>query len=212
MAHPVDRRMATLFDEVVVRHSSDPELIAFCALPDDIRPQPCAPFDVPAAHKLAFETGFDTGARDPLADLFIAAGPAAQWRETYKGSGLPDAFLDVFGTWCLIGDGGPYQSDHIASYVLYMPAGLWYPYHHHPAEELYLVLAGSGEFLVAGQEPRHLNAGDSIMHQSNQPHALQTHDQPVLCYVVWRNGFGIKPVLTPPDLIDAPLGMPDTAR
>jgi len=35
--------------------------------------------------------------------------------------------------------------------------------------------------------------------QSNQPHALETKDHPVMAYVVWRNGFDTPPVLTHKD-------------
>ena len=212
MTQTVDARMADLFDAVVARHATDPALMTFCAMPDDIAAQPCPPFETSSARRLASETGFDGQAIDPLAALFRAASPAAKWRETYKDTDLPRDFLDAFGSWCLIGSGGPYTSDHIASYMLYMPAGLWYPWHHHPAEELYVVLAGSGEFLVSGEEPQQLGVGDAIMHEANQPHALRTTDAPILCYVVWRNGFGIPPVLTPPDQVDAPLGRLHPAR
>lgn len=212
MPHSVDPRFAALFDAVSDRHRTDPALMAFCPFPSDVAPQPCAPFDVPAAQRLAGENGFRAAPVDPLADLFLAAGPVAQWRETYKGRGLPAEFLDAFGTWCLIGGGGPYRSEHIASYLLYMPAHMWYPWHHHPAEEMYLILAGGGEFLVSGTAPRHLQAGQTIMHGANQPHALQTHDHPILAYVVWRNGFGIKPVLTPEAENAHPLGSAVSAR
>jgi len=212
MHHSVDPRMCAVLDLVRERHKTDPALKAFCAFPDDITAQTCTAYHVPAADRLDAETGFSDRAMDPLARAFLEAGPAAQWRETYKGAGLPPAFMDAFGCWCLIGEGGPYRSAHIASYLLYMPAHLWYPWHHHPAEEMYTVLAGGGAFFLSGEAPRRLRTGDSILHAANQPHALQTHEEPILAYVVWRNGFGIKPVLTPEEEVERPLGSMVMAR
>lgn len=207
-----DPRFSSLLDAVIERHRVMPVLSEFCPWPDDVAVQACAPFHVSAADAFLSEQLFCSDALDPLVALVRAVTDLAQWRETYKDSGLPQSFLDVFGTWCLVGAGGPFRSSRLAAYFLYMPSGLWYPWHHHPAEELYCVLAGSGEFYVAGQPAKTLSAGDTIQHGSNEPHALQTTKSPVLAYVVWRNGFGTRPVLTPENQIPAPLGSPHMAR
>jgi len=33
-------------------------------------------------------------------------------------------------------------------------------------------------------------------HSANQPHSMETFEHPIMAYVVWRNEFGTKPVLT----------------
>jgi len=43
-----------------------------------------------------------------------------------------------------------------------------------------------------------LTEDDTSFHQSNQPHAMETLDDPVLCLVAWRDDFETPPVLTPP--------------
>lgn len=75
-----------------------------------------------------------------------------------------------------------------------MPAGLRYPWHHHPAEEVYVVLAGSAEFHRAGETSAILHSGDVCEHRSNQPHAMVTHEQAVIAYVVWRGDLDTLPV------------------
>ncbi len=212
MAATQDPRFERLLDLAIRCHNRTEALQAFCPFPTDIASQPSTPFAIPAADLLAEETRF--GDDDPEAEFreaFVAAGPIATWRQTYSDDDLP-GFNDRFGCYCLIGEGGPYRSGHMAAYVVYMPPGLWYAWHHHPGEELYLVLAGEGEFFKAGEASQRLTAGDAAIHGSNQPHALRTHDQPLLCYVIWRNGFGIKPVLTPEHLVSDPLGIPHIAN
>ena len=46
-----------------------------------------------------------------------------------------------FGGYWRIGSNCFFHSDRIHSYMVYMPAGLCYPWHQNPAEELYLCLA-----------------------------------------------------------------------
>lgn len=77
-----------------------------------------------------------------------------------------------------------------------MSPHLYYPWHHHPAEEIYRILSGAAWFMKDGTQPVLLAAGDCYEHASNQPHAMETTDQPVMAYVVWRNGFETPPVLT----------------
>jgi quercetin dioxygenase-like cupin family protein len=47
------------------------------------------------------------------------------------------------------------------------------PYHSHPHEQTTFVAEGEILFLVEGDEPRHLRAGDLIAVPSGRPHAMQ---------------------------------------
>ena len=106
------------------------------------------------------------------------------------------SFLEEFGCYGLIGPESPFQSDEIRAWVVYMPKNFYYPWHQHPAEEMYLCLAGEAAFRKEGSPEVVLNSGGVMEHLSNQPHAMETFDHPIMAYVVWRNGFGTKPVLT----------------
>ena len=186
----------TLLDEARTAHAIHPALRDFCPFPDDLTRQEVTPHHINAARLMEAEKGFTP---DALGRAFIAASPQAHWRETYKGTDIGQDFLDRFGCYCLIGTGGAYRSDQMAAYVVYMPPGLHYPWHHHPAEELYFVLAGEARFMRGGEPNEVLRAGDSSFHASNQPHGMETGDHPVLAYVLWRNGFATPPVLTEDD-------------
>ncbi len=186
----------TLLDQARAAHESQACLAEFCRFPDDLHEQAVAPFHVPAAELLSRESGLYSDVLSEFRDAFVAASPMAQWRETYKDTNIGQDFMDRFACYSLIGEGGPWVSTQMSSYVVYMPANLYYPWHHHPAEELYLVLAGEAEFMREGAEPETLRPGDHSFHASNQPHAMRTGDHPVMAYVVWRNNLQTPPVLT----------------
>lgn len=177
-------------------HNTTDALRNFCPFPTDLKPAEWVKHIRPAAALCAAESGWWSDPVHPLTSAFLKAGPEAQWREPYLPEDIGQDFCDRFGCYCLIGSGGPWHSQTMRAFVVYMPPNLWYPWHQHPAEELYFVLAGEGEFLRDGHTPKVLRAGESCFHESGQSHALCTHDKPVLAYVLWRNNFDVPPVLT----------------
>lgn len=187
---------SALLDVARVTHAETPALKEFCDFPDDLEPCAVSKYHVNAYHLMRAEAGWPDGTTHPLAQAFLDAAPEGHWRETYKDTDIGQDFMDRFGCYCLIGPDAPWTSRKMFGFMVYMPPGLWYPWHHHPAEETYLVIAGEGEFLREGTEPETLRAGDAMFHSSNESHALRTHDSPIMAYVVWRNHFDIKPVLS----------------
>ncbi|WP_299605518.1 dimethylsulfonioproprionate lyase family protein [uncultured Tateyamaria sp.] len=174
-----------------------PDVRAFVPFPTDVTPQPVTPKPCPCSTYMTQETGWD---HDPtyeaLSKAIIRAGPHAHWRETYKNTDIGDHFMDRFGCYCIIGPEGPFTSQTARVFMVYMPPHLYYPWHHHPAEELYLVLSGAAIFCKADAPDTTLRAGDVSFHESNQSHAMETRDDPVLCLVLWRNEFDTPPVLS----------------
>ena len=193
MNHPV---FAELIQAAREAHTRLPALASFCAFPDDLTEAPVHQRHFPCAALMEADPALQNANVDPLAKAFLAGSPHAHWRDTYAGTDIGQDFMDRFGCYCLIGPGGAYRSKQMLGFVVYMPPNLWYPWHHHPAEELYTVLHGEAEFLREGEPNEILTAGQSSFHGSNQPHAMQTHDHSVLAYVTWRNHFETDPVLT----------------
>ncbi|MFD1157242.1 dimethylsulfonioproprionate lyase family protein [Roseovarius aestuarii] len=186
----------TLLDAARETHQDHAQLSEFCPFPEDITAQPVAPFDIPAAELFTNEPCFgDT----PYSTFFSAlreAAPYAHWRETYKGTNIGQDFMDRFGCYCVIGPEAPFISETMRAWMVYMPPNLHYTWHHHPAEEMYMVIAGSARFFRQDETPEVLSAGQVSQHQSNQPHAMETEGGAVLAYVIWRNQFDVPPVLT----------------
>jgi len=178
-------------------HQGNAALRAFCDFPDDLVPHPLTPRPLPCAEVLTRQGGLAAGPYGALRDAMIAAGPVAHWRDTYAGTGLGAEFMDRFGCYCIIGPSGAWDSAVMNAWIIAMPADFWYPWHQHPAEEMYFVVAGEAEFLRRGEPPETLGPGDTVGHDSDQPHAMRTGGEPVLACAIWRNHFGIRPVLTP---------------
>ncbi|MEL6996011.1 MAG: dimethylsulfonioproprionate lyase family protein [Pseudomonadota bacterium] len=190
-----DPRWERLLTEMRAAHTL-PELAAFCDFPQDPKAQATAPHEIPASELLQDEEGLKTEHYTGFRDALINAAPLAHWRETYKGTDIGGEFLDRFGCYEVLGEDAPYACDTMRCFIIYAPSDLYYPWHHHPAEELYLVLAGEAEFFIHGEPPKILRPGDTVFHESNVPHAMTTHEHPVLAYVLWRGDLETKPVWT----------------
>lgn len=185
-----------LLQECRKAYTAHPELMNFTPFPDDIRKQAMSSYHCSCSDFLRDEKSLQPEKFASLQNSIIAAGEIAHWRETYKDTDIGDDFMNRFGCYCIIGHNGPFISDHIRLFMVYMPAHLHYPWHHHPAEEIYMVVSGSAVFMMKDAEDKTLREGDTSFHSSNRPHAMETLDEPVLCLVVWRDQFEIAPVLT----------------
>ena len=185
-----------LLETVKDLHMGNTELQDFCPFPKDLKKQKFQPFHIPACELMQNDTGLLTDDYAELRDEFISVSPHAHWRQTYKGTLIGERFLNEFGCYGLIGPESPFHSKKICAWVVYMPKNFYYPWHHHPAEEMYLCLAGEAVFRRENCPDIRLGSGGIIEHTANQPHAMETLEHPVMAYVVWRNEFGTKPVLT----------------
>lgn len=184
----------TLLEMTRALHVATPALRAFCPFPDDVTPQPLVPRPLPALALLQAETGLTSVHHAALRDAFVACGPDAHWRDTYRDTDIGQDFMDRFGCYCLIGREGPFFSHQMWAWMVYLPAGFWYPWHQHPGEEIYHVIAGEAEFLRRGAAPLRLGEGQSHEHAANEPHAMRTAQSPVMALVLWRSGLGVAPV------------------
>ncbi len=195
----MDARWQTVLDEARAAHAAVPALQEFCAFPDPLRPQEVSQQHDPLCDRMQDDPGLTSDGFEGFRDALIAAGPLGQWRDTYRDAPIGDHLHSHFGTYEFLGRDAPFGTDEMRGFMVYQTPGYYYPLHHHPAEELYLVLAGEGEFHVEGEESRILRPGDTAFHASNVSHALTTHDTPVMAYVLWRGDLLTKPVFTYPE-------------
>ncbi len=191
-----EAKYRTLLDEAQRAYQSNARMKTFAPFPDDITPQHVDPLHCPCGDWLAAERGLVSPHYGALQDAIVAAAPHARWRETYKDTAIGDDFLSRFGCYAIIGPDGPYTSEQLRLWIVYMPVHLYYPWHHHPGEEMYMVVSGYAVFRAEGEEDKVLGSGDTCFHKSNQSHAMETLDAPVMCLVAWRNGFDTVPVLS----------------
>ena len=163
-----------------------PKTMPFTARP----PQPA-----PVINELQNHPGATTALTLPLLQALLALSKHIEWRLTYSEAEVGKDFLQRFGWFELAGPrDGYFQTNTTRMTVGYWGANLYYPWHLHEPEELYLVVSGGALFEVEGRESRTLRAGDTILHTSNQPHALTTGDSGILTFVLWRgNGLSDPP-------------------
>lgn len=186
----------TLLDQARRTHATEPILNGFSPFPDDLSDQAFDPRALPCAATMAAMARVEAGHLGPFRDAFIAAGPEAFWRATYEDTDIGADFMDRFACYALIGPDAPWTSAKMLAFIVAMPPHLHYPWHHHPAEELYFVLAGQADFHRHGEASETLGPGQGSYHASMQPHAMTTRDHPVLAYVLWRGDLQTPPVWT----------------
>lgn len=189
----------TLYEEARKLHAEFEPLREFCAFPSQTSRKAVEPKYDKLTDVMTTDQTMQSGVFDSFRAASLAAAPYAKWRQTYADTKIGEELHHNFGCYEVIGDDTVLHTDEMRSFLVYQRPGYFYPLHHHPAEEMYVVLSGAGEFAIEGAEPRWLEPGDTAYHPSNKPHSLRTKDQPVLAYVIWRNHLTTKPVFTYPD-------------
>ena len=193
----IDTTWQALLDEAKGLHRDIPELAAFCEFPDPVSGQACLAKHDPLCDAMLGQTGLATlPALQAFHARAMAAARSAQWRDTYRDTPFGETLHAHFGSFEVVGRDTVLGAEGMRSFLVYQAPGFHYPLHHHPAEEIYLVLAGSGEFHLQGKTPRNLGAGGIAHHPVNAPHALTTHEFPLIAYVVWKGDIEKKPVWT----------------
>ncbi|MEM7597112.1 MAG: dimethylsulfonioproprionate lyase family protein [Pseudomonadota bacterium] len=181
-------------------HAAVPELSEFCPFPEvTVADSFTAQVD-PLCATLASD---DTliGPYPGFQSACTLAAPHAWWRGTYRDTAIGDVLHAHFGTFEMLGQDTPLKTDAMRGFMIYQRPGYHYPLHHHPAEEIYLVLAGQAEFTLEGTGTQTLGPGQTAYHASNAPHALTTTEHSILAYVLWRGDITIKPVFTYPETL-----------
>lgn len=78
-----------------------------------------------------------------------------------------------------------FHSDNVLVGLFLLGKGNLYPEHKHPAKEMWVVLSGEAKWKRGGEEWLTRKAGEYFMHTSNQSHAMQTLDEPLLAMWAW---------------------------
>ena len=149
---------------------------------------------VPSAHLPVSETFMaaesDTPDLNALMAPFKAMAECARWEQSYtQADGLVgDDMLAGYGFIELVGKLGPFVSNKVRLGVGAWGPHIKYPAHHHAAEEIYLVLAGSAWFELEGDAPAQRAAGDVVYVRPSRVHALHTRDEPVVVFYLWQGG------------------------
>ena len=109
-----------------------------------------------------------------------------EWRRSYQTPAVSAQFMDNYGWTEWVGLRGPVPSERLACGLLLLGPGVYYPWHRHAAEELYLPLAGRAAWKRGDGAWQQQAPGSVIHHAAWQRHAMQTDLEPLLALYMWR--------------------------
>ncbi len=125
-----------------------------------------------------------------LAQSLLAVTDQLEWRASSKNrdDGPDVAILSRnFAIATIIGEGGPLRSDNVCAGFSLQAPDIYYPTHAHYAEESYWIIGGNADWRVGTKPWFAVEPGDSIYHESEARHAMQTNEQPLLTVWLWTS-------------------------
>jgi mannose-6-phosphate isomerase-like protein (cupin superfamily) len=200
----VDTVFKAIQDFVRIPHSQ--EIESFVPLLDDwgIERRDMPPTDLPVLSHLDATLSRTNATTRALTKVLLDNRKQLNWRQSFNKNDITGAkFLNEYGWTDVVGKIGPLVSSKVrAGFVIWAPK-CYYPNHAHVAEELYVILSGTGEWehndVVKMQPP-----GACFLHRKMEWHATRAFDEPVLAFYMWRNGDLLeKPSLDKPAKIIA---------
>ena len=125
-----------------------------------------------------------------LMSLYVEECASRYWEQSYSATdtAVGADMLAGYGYTEIVGKRGPFLSERIRAGVGVFAAGVDYPAHRHRAEELYVVLAGSGTFRLDGRPPERQAAGGVVHVPSQLVHGITMDVEPMAILYVWRGG------------------------
>ena len=125
-----------------------------------------------------------------LMSLYVKERASRYWEQSYTAAdkAVGADMLAGYGYTEIVGKCGPFLSERIRAGVGIFAAGVDYPAHRHRAEEIYVVLAGSGMFRLGGNPPEKHAAGAVVHVTSQLVHGITMGAEPLVILYLWRGG------------------------
>ena len=151
-----------------------------------------APVHLPASDLLAdaLPLAAPGTAERELMSLYVKERASRHWEQSYTAAdGAVSAdMLAGYGYTEIVGKRGPFLSERIRAGVGIYAAGVDYPAHRHRAEEIYVVLAGSGTLRLGGNPPERHTAGAVVHVTSQLVHRITMDAEPLVVLCFWQGG------------------------
>ena len=152
---------------------------------------PVAPRHLHAADTLTRALPLAAAGTRALASLFEREKASRKWEQNFAkvDAVTDDAMRAGYGSVEIIGKCGPFVSGRVLAGIGVWGPNIAYPPHQHPAEEVYVVLAGGAEFLLGeGDEASWTKrrAGDVVHVPSMMAHGIRTRRDPLAVFYMWQ--------------------------
>ena len=197
-----DRILLDAIQEFVATHP-DPELFRFRDTIANWGEEwiDVAPHHLPAADRLPDMLDLTVPATHDLVAKFEAGRASRKWEQSYKKTDgvVGDDMLSDYGFAEVVGKWGPFVSDRARSGIGVWGSNIEYPPHRHKPEEIYVVVAGSAEFLLGEPDaPSYLerSAGQSVYVPSLTRHGFRTNSQPLVVFYIWQADSDLREIST----------------
>lgn len=135
--------------------------------------------------------GIDThsaGAEQRLVQSLMANVPELHWGRSWSPEDFGQEFFDNYGWVEMFGTRGHFDGSTMSGGFFLQGPNLHYPSHFHVAEELYIPLTGGSYWMRDGGAFVERSIGEVFVHESNETHAIETPDTPLLALYMWRGG------------------------
>jgi hypothetical protein len=134
----------------------------------------------------------------PLMATLNAAALSLSWRQTYAEAEVGAAFLQNYAWAEIIGLSGAFASTRMSCGFLLLGPATVYPRHRHPAEEIYVPLAGAAEWQQGDARWRRQPVGAVVHHAGGEAHSMRTAAVPLAALYLWHgDGLDEKARLEP---------------
>jgi len=128
-----------------------------------------------------------------LAAALAGAEDALQWRQNPNYSdaamGQP-GYMERYAYAEIVGPDGPFPGNDFLLGLMILGPDLHYPDHVHPAPELYWLLTGPSHWRRGPEPFTQREAGDTLWHRPDEPHATRTGSEPLLAVWIWTRDVG----------------------
>lgn len=123
-----------------------------------------------------------------LTEAFRAIEPQLDWERRWNAKPSDGAFYDGHANANIVGPEGIEKRDDIWIGVSLVAPGITYPDHHHPPEEVYVVLS-PGEWKHGGSDWFAPGYGGLVYNVSDTVHAMRAGPEPLLAiWSLWVGG------------------------
>jgi quercetin dioxygenase-like cupin family protein len=145
----------------------------------------CTPARLAACSHLEIAYGQARNGPDPVAtltDAFAAIEPGLAWDRRQGSAQISEDFYNGHANAIIAGEGGLEARQDVRIGVSLLAPEIQYPRHHHPPEELYVVLS-PGKWMQNDEPLALKRSGDLVHNPPNVWHSMQAAEAPLLA--IW---------------------------
>ncbi|MFD0917734.1 dimethylsulfonioproprionate lyase family protein [Pseudahrensia aquimaris] len=151
-------------------------------------PRNLAPNTLPVAGQLEGAAEHSSGWEKRIVEALATNRQSLHWGQNFAATDFGQAFADNYGFIEMLGTRGAYQSGDMAGGFLVLGPMQHFPSHRQVAEELCIPLTAGSYWMRDGGAFEERKVGEVIVHDSNEPHAIETPDAPLVAIYLWRDG------------------------